>query len=632
MVRADEDFMLTAEELRLKRQRRRTIAGLAIIVLVILGLGVLLARPTRNAIKAWQARRHAANAFARIENQDWSSARDEAIAAYQLRPAEPEALRAIARLLSRTRQTQALEFWDQLAKIEPLRREDLRDDAAIALFAGDTSRAGTAIKQLTTHQSEPGDLLLRAQLNIQAGAADLAWEDCEKILKDSRANRREQFQAALTELRISGANKNTDSVWRRIEANAHGTDDVSLDALVVLAQRALSPLGGKGSVPSSSSNATSSVPPTSTGGASSSSPKDKPDDQNVFPPAELSSAIQTHPLARAMHKLLALDLLERARVAPRNELIERAVSQFSRGDPEDVAALARWLNSKGEHQRVIDSIPLEQALKGRECFLQYLDALGALSRWSDIKRLLESERFPLDPMMQRMYIARCNAQLGEKTAADNNWQRALEAARGDPIKLMQLGGFAEKNVRLDIADSAYRDAITHIPRFRSAYDGRLRVAQASRETKKIHDVLAEMLNHWPNDTAIQNDEAYTRLLLMPTRPSLNRQPSSNDRCEAADPADALQIEKIAEDLVKRKPTSLPHRTLLALARLRAGHINTALDAYNIEVPEEVITPSAVAVRAAALAANGRQKEATDLLRDLNRDQLVPEERALIASL
>ena len=563
MVRADEDFMLTAEELRLKRQRRRTVAGLAIIVLVILGLGVLLARPTRNAIKAWQARRHAANAFALIEKQDWSSAREEAIAAYQLRPTEPEALRAIARLLSRTRQTQALEFWDQLAKIEPLTREDLRDDAAIALFAGDTSRASNAIKQLTAHDGESTDLLLRAQLNIQAGAADLAWEDCEKILKDSRANRREQFQAALTELRISGANKNTDSVWRRIEANAHGTDDVSLDALVVLAQRALSPPGGTSSVPSS--NATSIVPPTSTGGASSSSPKDKPDDQNVIPLAELISAIQAHPLARAVHKLLALDLLERARVAPRNELIERAVSQFSRGDPEDVAALARWLNSKGEHQRVIDSIPLEQALKGREGFLQYLDALGALGRWSDIKRLLESERFPLDPVVQRMYIARCNAQLGEKAAADNNWQRALEAATGDPIKLMQLGGFAEKNVRLDIADFAYRDAITHIPRFRSAYDGRLRVAQASRETKKIHDVLAEMLDHWPNDTAIQNDEAYTRLLLMPTRSSLNRQPSSNDRCEAADPADALQIEKIAEDLVKRKPTSLPHRTLLALA-------------------------------------------------------------------
>ena len=677
MARADEDYMLTAEELRLKRARRRTVAGLTMIVLVVLGLGVLLARPTRNAIKGWQARRHAGNALALIEKQEWSSARDEAVAAYQLRPTEAEALRAIARLLSRTRQTQALEFWDQLSKIEPLRREDLRDNAAIALFAGDASRAATAIKQLTTHQSEPGDLLLRAQLNLQANAPDLAREDCEKILNDSRANRREQFQAAVIELQISGTNKGADAIWGRIEGIAHGTDDVALDALVVLAQRALSMNPATTSFISPSENqpddrqiiaqtSPSTVNPPSTlnpqPSTNLSSPSALVGQAHRLPPTEdaasrlparrdlqlgenarptdspfqdlgsLSHALESHPLARAVHKLLALDLLERARVAAHSELIERAVSQFTRGDADDVAALARWLNSKGEHQRVIDSIPLEQALKGRECFLQYLDALGALGRWNDIKQLLESERFPLDAVVQRMYIARCNAQLGEKTAADNNWQRALEAAGSDPIKLMQLGGFAEKNGRLNIADGAYRDALIHIPRFRPAYDGRLRVAQASHETKKIHEVLAEMLSIWPNDTAIQNDEAYTHLLLMPTKSTANSQPSTSSSFEAADPAVALEIEKVAADLVKREPKSLPHRTLLALARLRAGLVNSALDAYGIEVPEEVITPSAVAVRAVALAANGRQNEATELLRKLNRDALVPEERALVNSL
>jgi hypothetical protein len=621
MARADEDYMLTAEELRLKRGRRRTVAGLTIIVLVVLGLGVLLARPTRNAIKAWQARRHAGNALALIEKQEWSSARDEAVAAYQLRPTEPEAVRAIARLLSRTRQTQALEFWDQLSKIEPLRREDLRDDAAIALFAGDASRAATAIKQLTTHQSEPGDLLLQAQLNIQANAPDLAREDCEKILKDSRANRREQFQAAAIELQFSGANKGANAIWGRIEEIAHGTDDVSLDALVVLAQRALAS-------PSALLGQAHRLPPTEDSASRNARPTDSPF-QDL---GSLSRSLESHPLAHAVHKLLALDLLERARVAAHSELIERAVSQFHQGDADGVAALARWLNSKEEYQRVIDSISLEQALKGREVFLQYLDALGALGRWNDIKQLLESERFPLDPVVQRMYIARCNAQLNEKTAADNNWQRALEATSGDPIKLMQVGGFAEKNGRLDIADGAYRDALIHIPRFRPAYDGRLRVAQASRETKKIHEVLAEMLAIWPNDTAIQNDEAYTHLLLMRTKSTANSQPSTRNSFEAADPAEALKIEKVAADLVKREPKSLPHRTLLALARLRAGLVNSALDAYGIEVPEEVITPSAVAVRAVALAANGRQNEATELLRNLNRDALVPEERTMIGSL
>src|SRR5689334_8957520 len=389
-----EDYMLTAEELRRKRQRRRTVGGVAIAISVMLGLGVLLARPTRNAIKGWQARRHAGNALALIEKQEWSSARDEAVAAYQLRPTEPEALRAIARLLSRTRQTQALDFWDQLSKIEPLTPEDLRDDAAIALFASDTSRAATAIKQLTTHQSEPGDLLLRAQLNIETGAPDLAWEDCEKILNDSRANRREQFQAAVFELRIGGANQNADAIWGHIERIAHGTDDVSLDALVVLAQRALSTAVGQAH----------RLPETEDAPSRNARPTDSP----LQDLASLARALESHPLARAVHKLLALDLLERAQVAPHSELIERAVSQFRQGDADDVAALARWLNSKGEYQRVIDSISLEQALKGREVFLQYLDALGALGRWSDIKQLLQSERFPLDAVMQRMYIARCN--------------------------------------------------------------------------------------------------------------------------------------------------------------------------------------------------------------------------------
>jgi tetratricopeptide (TPR) repeat protein len=613
---SSKDYMLTAEELRLKRQRRRRIISILLALLIISSLGVVAARPTRDAIKGWQSRRHAEKAFALIKKQDWSAARDQAVAAYRLRPTEPQALRAIARLLTKTRQIQALEFWDQLAKIAPLTREDLRDEAAMSLFAGDLNRAETALKQLTARDPEPADRLLDAQLASRLSAMDRAREDCEKVASDSRATTSEQLQANVLNLQLSKDPKaQADVVWPRVEKLAQGKDAASLGALVLLAQRALS-------VPDSAKKL-----PDETGDNFT-----RRGEQTETTSPGISHALESHPLARAPHKLLALDLRDHADPSQHVALLNLSVSQFKNGNADDVAALERWLNSKGEYQRVIDAVPVEQALKGRDAFLQYLDALGALKRWVNIKQLLESERFPLDAFMARMYVARCNAQLEEKTAAENNWQRAIEATAGDVSKLMQVAEFAEKNGVFDVADSAYAKAIAAAPNSRAAYQGRLRIAQASHQTKRIHDLLAAMLRLWPNDTAIQNDEAYTRLLLMPTRSSLNRQPSSNDRCEAADPADALQIEKIAEDLVKREPTSLPHRTLLALARLRAGHINTALDAYNIEVPEEVITPSAIAVRAAALAANGRQKEATDLLRDLNRDQLVPEERALIVSL
>src|SRR5437762_13249994 len=113
-----------------------------------------------------------------------------------------------------------------------------------------------------------------------------------------------------------------------------------------------------------------------------------------------------------------------------------------------------------------------------------------------------------------MYLARCSAQLGEKAAAENNWQRALEAAAGDPGKLITLGDYAEKNGIVDVAQSAFDNAVIQSPKLRLAQQGRLRLAQRSGDTGKIHVVLADMLKIWPNDDAVQNDEGYTRLLLM----------------------------------------------------------------------------------------------------------------------
>src|SRR5882724_9299292 len=161
----DEDLMFTAEELRLKRRKHRRILALA-VALVLAAVALFFGgRPTLNAIKAWQARRHAEKAFAFIAQEKWAEARGEAIAAYQLRQTEPQALRAVARFLSRTRQPDALEFWKQLQDREPLTHEDLRDEAAIALASGDMPRADDAVQKLISSKAKPMDWLLAAQLS-----------------------------------------------------------------------------------------------------------------------------------------------------------------------------------------------------------------------------------------------------------------------------------------------------------------------------------------------------------------------------------------------------------------------------------------------------------------------------------
>ena len=625
---AEKDFMLTPGEARLQRRKRRIIVFAILAIVLGIVAGVFGWRPAAGAVRAWQARRHAQKAFAFINKEQWSDARSEAVAAYQLRPGEPQALRAVARFLSRTRQPEALDFWKQLDQRHLLTEEDRRDEATIAIIAGDNDRAGAAVHQLTSSKNAgPAEWLLAAQLAIQKNLRDDARTYLQKIIANPRTSDIQQFQATLLQLALAGADQSERAnAVARLKEIAAGKTQTSLDALVVLAQNALSvpsgktaavpsgetSPGGTGAVPSGEKDATAGAAPNAPAAAALTA---------GFPPIDdLVRALDNHPLAKAQHKLLALDLLLHLDSTKRDGIVERAIKDWKDSAAADLASLGSWLNSKGEFQKTLDTIPSSKAVQSRDLFLQHMDALAALSRWSEVKELLTGEKFPLDPVVQNMYLARCSAQLGEQTAAANNWQRAFEAASGDTGKLMTLADYAEKNGNTQIAEAAYSAAATIPPRLRVAQQGRLRLAQAAHDTKKLHEVLVEMLALWPNDPAIQNDEAYTRLLLMPEDgPDTKRE--------------ALAIEELAEGLIQREPASLPHRTLLALARLRQGRAEGALNVYvDLRIPENALSSSALAVHAAILAATAHNEDAKTEANQIKREQLLPEEHALVETL
>src|SRR5437763_3536556 len=485
----NEDFMLTAAQRERKRRRRRLIQ-ISLVALLILGvIGFFVARPIRNAIRSWQARRHAEHAFAYIDQQKWSDARDEATAAYRLQASEPEAIRAVGRLLSRAGQGEALEYWKKLREIAPLTREDLRDEARVALRVNDTARADGAARELLEAKEggpSPSDWLIAAEVQLRKHSFDQAQGLAEKVLASPKANRREQLQAnvALDNIaRNAGPTSSIDiaKVKERIVALSKGDDDVSLDALTFLAARAAATLT---------------------------------ESKSPIPIDQLIESIDRHPLAKAPHELLATDLEIAQHRDQRDEIVRRTIEHWKGGNNESLTALAAWLYRNGEQQRLVEAISLDRALQTRELFLQYVDALAALARWDEIRRIIESERFPLDPVIEHMYLARCFAQQGQENGAENNWQRALEDAAGDLNKLLTLGEYAEKNGAERIATTAFEAAAVANPKSRQAQQGRLRIAYSARDTKRVHELLQEMLKIWPNDIAIQNDEAYIHLLLI----------------------------------------------------------------------------------------------------------------------
>jgi tetratricopeptide (TPR) repeat protein len=342
----DEDFMLTEAQRRRKHRRRRRVQ-ISLIALLLLGvIGFFVARPIRNAIRSWQARRHAEHAFAFIDQQKWSDARDEATAAYRLQPSEPEAIRAVGRLLSRAGQGEALEFWKRLREIGPLTRGDLRDEARVALRVNDTARADEAARELLETKEgggpSPTDWLIAADVQLRKHSFDQAQGLAEKVLSSPKANRREQLQAniALDNVaRNAGPTSNIDTakVNEHIVALSKGDDDVSLDALTFLAARA-------------AATPTESKPP--------------------LPVDQLIESINHHPLAKAPHQLLATDLEIAQHRDQRDEIVRRTIEHWKGGNNENLTALAAWLYQNGEQQQLVEGISLDRAFQTLELFLQ----------------------------------------------------------------------------------------------------------------------------------------------------------------------------------------------------------------------------------------------------------------------
>ena len=593
---ANPDFIQTPRKPIFRRttRRRLIIAGIAAGFFILLVL--IAGRPARNAIRAWQARKHAERAMIAIDQQDWTKARNEATAAYQLQPNEPEAVRSVARFLSRIGQIDGLEFWKKMAATAPLTVTDLRDETQIALKANDLATASDAVEKLLAqpnHQDTAADCLLAADVASRRHNYRKAATYDQRALADPNATRPEQLRATLNLDKIVRAGgrmfvEDRKKIDDSLVALAAGDDQTSLDALTALGQMALS----------------------------------QPDATKTDLPiavADLEHKIDTHPRATITSHLLATDLEISQHNSNRQEIERSAVDRWKNSSNEDVAVLGGWLYGHGEFEHELDLIPLNRAVQSRDLFLARIDALAALQRWGEIQKLLESERYPLEPVVQNMYLALCYTKQGQQISADNSWQRAIESAAGDLPKLLAVGSLAERNGVASVAATAYDAAAAASPKSLEAQLGRLRVIRASNDTHKIHSVVADMLKIWPNDPNFQNDELYLRLLLLPA----DTNPES---------AELKSIQSSAEKMMKDQPNSFPHRTVLALALLKEHQPNSALALYrNLTVTGSAISPSTIAIHAAVLGASGQTDEAKAEAAKVPTDKLLPEEKRLLAS-
>ena len=252
-----DDLDLTPpEEIRAGRIRRFVFLGA--IAACVLGIAIYFAAPSiGGAIKAWQARRQAREAFALIDQRKWTEAAAKARDAYFLRPSEPESWRALARVTSRTAQwASALEWWKKVDDAHRLTVEDRRDYVSAGLATGEISVAAKQVEALLAQRAGPApiDIIFAGQVAARQSDPVLAVDYAERALADQRAEPYDILSAATLILSVTNPQSPLyASAWQKVEAVARDPKNPgSLDALAVLAnEEALPPMpaiGGNASL------------------------------------------------------------------------------------------------------------------------------------------------------------------------------------------------------------------------------------------------------------------------------------------------------------------------------------------------------------------------------------------------
>lgn len=320
-------------------------------------------------------------------------------------------------------------------------------------------------------------------------------------------------------------------------------------------------------------------------------------------------------LAHRLHtpddELLALDLQILENPQAQAALLAQTMKQRTSGPPDDALAFARWLNRRLLHKECAQFIGAERAVSNADWLLLYLDALAGQERWNDIYKLLDADSIiGLSDSIRLLFLARAAEKSGNSEKADASWREMqLGLAYEKPEVVSFIAAYA---LRIGEREQAIKAYTTLSHRKETALEGFLGLIRCQPENAPAADLLPlfeEFAEEFPTLTEAKTDHTYLKLLV-------EDKPATN----AA----------IAKELYNANPQSLATISIAALGMLKNGNPSEADTLYNGKMIEWGSAPAPwKTVRAAVLQAVGKNDEAKEIIKSINKTKLRPEERALL---
>lgn len=343
----------------------------------------------------------------------------------------------------------------------------------------------------------------------------------------------------------------------------------------------------------------------------------------LTPSAEASGVVSTDQLTELVRilpslsgnlshdRLLSADLEIKADPTSLTAVVDRMKEKYRLASRADMLEFARWLNGRQLQKETLAFAGSDRARDDTDWLLIVLDAECSQGNWKKVSEMLEFPSGDGMPVAVRyLYLARSAMMMGNDAAASEYWRKVGSALYLEkPETLAYIAGYEEQIGALDRAARTYRELANREQTKVPGLIGLIRCQPGSAPVDIMIPLYEELLAVAPENGDVSCDLSYLRLLAK---------------------RDVVQSALTAEKLLEKQPHSLVRISVAALARLRLGNVEGAMDLYSNKVIDW--TTAALpwrAVRSAVLRASGDIQGADLQSSMINQDALRPEERTLL---
>jgi predicted Zn-dependent protease len=537
-------------------------------ILVGIGAGVWIGRPVYRGWKERRALKQAQEFFAGKDYRNATLAARQALAA---NPSSLEASRLMANITETLRSPEALKWRQRVVDLQPQNFTNRLQLARTAILQGGYPRAAQALRDVaTTNQNNTAFHQMAAMVAIGLNNIGLAEQHLSEAARLDPGNKLLQLNRAIIHLQA----KDQALVDGALQTLQQLYDDpvYRKDALRHLALAA-------------------------------SRNKD-------FTKAQaFTQELQADPKATLEDRLLHLTLLKEGGSTNFGAYLAEMEGSLAKS-PEQVNALTAWLLSNkmaDEAARWLESLP-DEARSQRSVALALADVFATQKDWAGLQTLLQDANWGALDFVRLALLSRAAREERQEIASQASWRAAVKAASENAKPLAALASMAQAWGWEREREELLWLLVQRFPGERWVMQALNQMYVAAGNTRGLHKLYSTQMSFDANDLVAKNNLAALSLLL-------NLQPA--------------RAHELAREVYSRVPSNAVFASTYAYSLHVQGKTKEGLKAMEDLSPPQLERPNIAAYYGVLLAADGEANKAKKYLDLAGKEQLLPEEKAMI---